>query len=88
MEFTLRPCSITSFVQKNPCVKPMGAKLYEQRNETGDIKFIVGLEEILAHRCVLAALSPRYKAQFYGSMPEKDIINVKDVSPAAFKEFL
>lgn len=62
--------------------------LYANRDKTGDIKFVVGTEVIPAHRCMLAALSPKYQTQFYGSMPEKNVITVTDVSPAAFKEFL
>lgn len=56
--------------------------------ENSDIKFIVESEEISAHRCVLADISPKYRAQFYGSMPEKSIVNVNGVTAAAFKEFL
>lgn len=69
-------------------MKSIMEKLYEQRHETGDIIFVIESEQIPAHRCVLAALSPRYKAQFCGAMVKKDVINVKDVSSAAFKEFL
>lgn len=36
----------------------------------------------------MAALSPKYKAQFYGAMPETDVVNVSGVSAAAFEEFL
>lgn len=73
---------------ENPLVKQTNDKLYSERNETGDVTFIVNSESIRAHRCILAALSPKYKAQFYGGMPEKGDIIVKDVSVPAFMEFL
>lgn len=88
MNPTLEICSKTSTVLKNLCLKSTLDQLYDQRHETGDIKFVIGSKEIPAHRCVLAALSPKYKTQFYGSMPEKDDINVVGASAAAFKEFL
>lgn len=89
MNSTLKECSKLSIVRKNPCLKSERDKnLYEQRHETGDIKFIIDAQEIHAHRCLLAALSPRYKAQFYGAMAEKGVINVSGVSAAAFDEFL
>lgn len=51
------------------------------------MSFIVESELIRAHRCVLATVSPKYKAQFYGVQPDKDEIPVDDVSAAAFNEF-
>lgn len=86
---TLKEATTPSMVRPNPCLKTDRNKnLYEQRHETGDIKFVVDAHEIDAHRCLLAALSPKYKAQFYGAMPEKERINVTGVSAAAFDEFL
>lgn len=73
---------------KNPRQRSTMDKLYEQRHETGDIKFVIESEEISAHRNVLAAVSPKYKAQFYGAMAEKDVVNVSDVSASAFGAFL
>ncbi|KAG4073421.1 hypothetical protein HA402_000645 [Bradysia odoriphaga] len=66
----------------------LGSKLYSDREETGDVTFIVGSTHIKAHRNVLAALSPKYKAQFYGSRPDKDNVNVVGVEPAVFAEFV
>lgn len=63
-------------------------KLYLERNGTGDVTFIVDCECIRAHRCVLAAASPKYKAQFYGSNPQTDDITVEDASFSAFSDFL
>lgn len=40
--------------------------MFELRDKTGDITFNVGTKQIKAHKCVLAALSPKYMAQFYG----------------------
>lgn len=77
-----------SHIQYNPCVGWAREKLYTDREKTGDIKFMVGSEVIHAHRCVLAALSPKYEAQFYGAIRENNVVNVKDVSPAAFKQFI
>lgn len=62
--------------------------LYAERENTGDAVFIIDSERILAHRNVLAAFSPKYKAQFYGPNPEKDEIHVKDISASAFEEFV
>lgn len=63
-------------------------QLYLDKDETGDVTFIVGFEKIRAHKCVLAAVSPKYKAQFYGLLPDRGEIVVKDVSASAFEEFL
>lgn len=79
--------SKASKVWKNPCLKTLRDQLYDDRDTTGDVTFIVQSERIKAHRCILAALSLKYKTQFYGSMPEVRI-EVKNVSSAVFKEFL
>lgn len=64
-------------------------RLYADRGKTGDITFIVNSEPIIAHKSVLAALSPKYEAQFYGSQqPDDDEVYVEDISPSAFKEFI
>lgn len=54
----------------------------------GDTTFIVESERIIAHREVLAALSPKYKVQFSDSYPNEDEIHIPDVSAAAFREYL
>lgn len=78
--------------RKNPLVASVCLRLYENRSRTGDIKFKVNDEEISAHKSVLAALSPKYEAQFFGDGEFDDkkskIIEVKDVSAPAFKEYL
>lgn len=63
-------------------------KLYADREKTGDIIFIVGSERIAAHKSVLAAISPKYKAQFFGSQPDDGEIVVADISADAFEEFI
>lgn len=71
-----------------PTLLALAKKLYEDRKETGDVVFIVNTERIHAHKCILAALSPKYKTQFYGSQPDVGEIPVKDISAAAFKVFI
>lgn len=63
-------------------------KLYFDKDETGDVLFIVESEKIRAHKSVLAAISPKYKAQFYGLQPDNGDIIVEDVTAAAFREFV
>lgn len=62
--------------------------MYSTRNETGDISFKIGSTEVKAHKAVLAAYSPKYMAQFYTDFNVENPVNVKDVSAAAFEEFL
>lgn len=89
MASTLKDCTLLSDVRQNPCSKSEILKnLYKHRAETGDIIFLVESKAIHAHRCVLAALSPRYKAQFYGAISDKEMIRVSDASHDAFAEFL
>lgn len=80
----------TAELTANPLVAQTTGRMYSNRDKTGDIKFLVAGEIIRAHKCVLAALSPKYEAQFYGDFNDKssESIEVKDVSVAAFKEFL
>lgn len=66
----------------------LAKRLYEDREQTGDIVFIVHSERIHAHRCILAALSPKYKTQFYGSQPDGGEIVVSDITAEAFKIFI
>lgn len=72
----------------NPLIKETMKKLYEDRNETGDVSFHVGSEEVRAHRSILSVHSPKYRVQFFGQNPDTGDIEVNDVSAAAFKEFL
>lgn len=45
-------------------------------------------ERIPAHKVILAASSPVFDTAFFGSMPEKNEINVEDACADAYKEFL
>ncbi|XP_031635390.1 kelch-like protein 8 [Contarinia nasturtii] len=75
---------------KNPLVSEVCTRMYENKGKTGDVKFKIGTDEISAHKCVLASLSPKYEAQFYGEFDDtkSDVIEVKDVTADAFKEYL
>lgn len=76
----------------NPLVKETSERLYKSRNTTGDIKFKIDDVEIPAHKCILAAFSPKYQRQFYGDFDDRncDCIELKEpnVSAAAFNEYL
>lgn len=74
-------------VRSNRIARQILPKLYEERDKTGDVIFMVDSEKIRAHQCVLSAFSPKYEAQFYGIHPEMEIL-VDDVTSGAFKEFL
>lgn len=63
-------------------------QLYADRNDTGDITFLVESERIAAHRSILAAQSPMYRTQFYGSFRGSHEVFVPNVSAAAFNVFL
>ncbi|CAN6248055.1 unnamed protein product [Urochloa humidicola] len=55
-----------------------------------DVSFIVNGEQFLAHRAVLAARSPVFKAELFGPMADATMssITVQDIKPAAFKVML
>ncbi|KQJ96778.1 BTB/POZ and MATH domain-containing protein 2 [Brachypodium distachyon] len=56
-----------------------------------DVTFQVAGEMITAHRCVLAARSPVFKAQFFGSMKEgakSHCIQIEDMMPEVFKNLM
>ncbi|CAL5005186.1 unnamed protein product [Urochloa decumbens] len=55
-----------------------------------DVLFIVCGESFPAHRAVLAARSPVFKAELFGSMEEATMtsITLQDIEPAAFKIML
>jgi len=57
-------------------------------NEMGcDIVFEVGDERFKAHKLILAARSPVFRAQFFGLIgnPNKDTVVVEDVEPSIFE---
>jgi speckle-type POZ protein len=55
-----------------------------------DVSFVVGGETFPAHRAVLAARSPVFKAELFGSMADATMpsITVQDMEPAVFKLML
>ncbi|KAF0901303.1 hypothetical protein E2562_039230 [Oryza meyeriana var. granulata] len=56
-----------------------------------DVAFSVGAEAFAAHRIVLAARSPVFKAELYGEMREStgtQCIAIKDMQPAVFRALL
>ena len=61
--------------------------------ETTDITLLVGSEKtpVAAHRAILAARSPIFKAMFFGNMAESDSnckqMHLPEVAPKAFIEF-
>ena len=60
-------------------------------SETGaDVTFLVCDESFAAHKDILAARSPVFKAQFFGDMKEKcsQRVEVKDMEVAAFRAML
>uniref|UniRef100_A0ACD5W5Q0 Uncharacterized protein n=1 Tax=Avena sativa TaxID=4498 RepID=A0ACD5W5Q0_AVESA len=58
--------------------------------EGTDVSFIVGDETFPAHRAVLAARSPVFRAELFGSMAEATMpyITLHDITPATFKVML
>ncbi|XP_047063270.1 BTB/POZ and MATH domain-containing protein 2-like [Lolium rigidum] len=55
-----------------------------------DITFVVDGREFRGHRCLLAARSPVFRAQFFGPMMEKDMprVQVHDMDAAIFEMML
>uniref|UniRef100_A0A0E0EY46 BTB domain-containing protein n=1 Tax=Oryza meridionalis TaxID=40149 RepID=A0A0E0EY46_9ORYZ len=56
-----------------------------------DVVFEVGGQTFAAHRCVLAARSPVFKAELYGLMKEGDtagVVHIEDIEPRVFKVLL
>ncbi|TVU42592.1 hypothetical protein EJB05_09010, partial [Eragrostis curvula] len=58
--------------------------------EGADVTFSVGDESFTAHRIVLAARSPVFKAELYGPMREarSDRITIDDMQPAVFRSLM
>ncbi|TVU42645.1 hypothetical protein EJB05_09064, partial [Eragrostis curvula] len=65
-----------------------GKLLFDE--ETADVVFIVEGEIFPAHKLVLAARSPVFKAEFHGQMKERteQCVTVEDVKPDVFKALL
>ncbi|KQK11131.1 BTB/POZ and MATH domain-containing protein 3 [Brachypodium distachyon] len=61
--------------------------------EGADVTFMVGDEAFAAHRCILAARSPVFKAQLFGAMKEStgardDAVRIEDMAPQVFEALL
>lgn len=77
-----------SSIRKNPITTKSLKCLFADKDETGDVCFIVESERIRAHRCVLAAISSKYKTQFYGSQPDMGDVKVTGSTASAFRKFI
>ncbi|XP_024313975.1 BTB/POZ and MATH domain-containing protein 1-like [Brachypodium distachyon] len=73
-----------------PC-SDIGAHLGRLLDDgNSDVSFVVGGDTFPAHRAVLAARSPVFKAELFGSMAESTMssITLADIAPATFEVFL
>ncbi|CAN6283244.1 unnamed protein product [Urochloa humidicola] len=63
-----------------------------QTEKGADVVFQVGRETFAAHRCVLAARSPVFSAELFGTMMESratsDVVQVNDMEAPVFKALL
>ncbi|KAL6131514.1 hypothetical protein ACLB2K_069889 [Fragaria x ananassa] len=67
-----------------------GLKAFLDSGAGCDVVFQVGDEEFKAHKLILAARSPVFKAQFFGHLGDSSVdkVVVKDVEPFIFKAML
>lgn len=74
---------------KNP-ISSNGIGILHLSEKGADVHFIFGAtdERIPAHKVILATSSPVFDTAFFGSMPEKNEVNVEDACADAYKEFL
>lgn len=69
-------------------VSQLSEQLYKERDESGDVTFIVESQRIRVHRCILAASSSTYKSDFFSLDSDEDDITLSNVSASAFNEFI
>ncbi|OEL26136.1 BTB/POZ and MATH domain-containing protein 2 [Dichanthelium oligosanthes] len=89
-ESQLSDIRVNSEIEVPPCDIPEHfAKLLDQKDGAG-VTFDVAGEIIEAHKIILAARSPVFKAQFYGHMRETMMghVTIKDMQPVIFKALL
>ncbi|WVZ92097.1 hypothetical protein U9M48_038187 [Paspalum notatum var. saurae] len=69
--------------------KHLGA-LLDPTDGTGDVSFTIHGETFRAHRALLAARSPVFRAELFGSMAESKMPSIakKEIAPATFKAML
>lgn len=73
---------------------PLIDALFEQANETDDVKFLLEMTglfkpySIRAHKCVLMAGSSVFKAMFTDRMTKRDEINIVGITWYIFYDFL
>ncbi|CAL5070115.1 unnamed protein product [Urochloa decumbens] len=97
--FTIK-CVLT--VIRDPLIEDVSAIVVPQSNllqdfvgmlkdrESADVTFSVGGQLFPAHRCVLAARSPVFRAELFGPMKEKATRHIKidDMEPSIFEALL
>ncbi|GJN09578.1 hypothetical protein PR202_ga27617 [Eleusine coracana subsp. coracana] len=89
MESQMCDIGVMFEIEVPPCDMPEHfARLLDQEDGS-DVTFSVGGETFAAHKIVLTAQSPMFKAEFYGQMMEAWMSNVtiRDMQPAVLKAF-
>ncbi len=68
----------------------LGKRLWDDRDNTGDIMLICGETSIPAHKSVLIASSDVLKAMFCHQTAESEtgLVHIRDMSPTCLEEFL
>ncbi|CAL4997499.1 unnamed protein product [Urochloa decumbens] len=81
---------VDSEIEVPPCDIPEHFAKLLDHNDGADVTFSVQGEIIKAHKTILAARSPVFKAQFYGQMRESRMghVTVEDIQPVIFRALL
>lgn len=71
-------------------ILPVLSRMYLENDEFKDVKFVVGSQSFMAHRCVIATQSDVFKAMLSHETREKihGVIEIKDTSTEVFRSFL